>query len=293
MKSSSWAVASAGWARAPPAPLRAPAAPPARANCISVCSEGRSRVVGCAAPVEHGGYEFDPTFGLYTGWGPGEVCNRLCAELGVTAPRINLQSPAYVTRLPHGIDISRASDQEEFENSLRSAFPECRNEAINFYRCLSSANRSQGSLVAEYLEGCSSRFRAFVDVQLQAMAQASIDTCSGEFAASVLDPLRRFWRIEGGIQSLIELLAESFRRNGGRLRLDTPVLRLAYGSDDLPIGVDLLNGERVVATRAVVSNLTVWDTYGKLVGPNRTPRPTSAALREMQANGVYQILLTL
>jgi hypothetical protein len=30
--------------------------------------------------------------------------------------------------------------------------------------------------------------------------------------------------------------------------------------------VDLLNGERVIATKAVISNLTVWDTYGKLIG---------------------------
>ncbi len=263
------------------------------ARGVNVCLlERQSQVGGCAAPVAHGGYQFDPTFGLYTGWGPGEVYDRLCHELGVSAPRADLQSPAYVTRLPDGIDIPRVSDQEEFESSLRNAFPECPQAAIDFYRHLGSANRSQKSM-AEYRDGCSSRFHAFVDVQLQAIAQASLDTCSCEFAAGVLDPLRRFWRIQGGIQSLIELLAESFRRNGGRLRLDTPVLRLAYGSNDLPVGVDLLNGERVVATRAVVSNLTVWDTYGKLVGPNRTPRPSLAALREMHAYGVYQTFLTL
>src|SRR5204862_178981 len=84
------------------------------------------------------------------------------------------------------------------------------------------------------------------------------------------------WEPEGGVQSLIDALVESFRHNGGKLRLSSPVLRLAYGPDGSPIGVDLLNGERVAATRAIVSNLTIWDTYGKLIGPARTPRQMSS-----------------
>jgi phytoene dehydrogenase-like protein len=57
--------------------------------------------------------------------------------------------------------------------------------------------------------------------------------------------------------------------------------------------VDLLSGERVGATRAMVSNLTIWDTYGKLVGPGRTPRQISAGLKELRAWGAYQMFLTI
>ena len=44
------------------------------------------------------------------------------------------------------------------------------------------------------------------------------------------------------------------------MRLDTTVLRLSYDSRGRATGVDLLSGETLEATRAIVSNLTVWDT---------------------------------
>jgi hypothetical protein len=71
------------------------------------------------------------------------------------------------------------------------------------------------------------------------------------------------------------------------------VLRLAYASDGAPSGVDLLSGERVNATRAIVSNLTIWDTYGKLIGLSRTPRAVSAAIRQSSAWGAYLIFLSV
>ena len=99
------------------------------------------------------------------------------------------------------------------------------------------------------------------------------------------------WAIRGGAQALADALAESLKKSGGSLRLNAPVLRLAYGSDGLPTGVDLLSGERVTATRAIVSNLTVWDTYGKLIGLSRTPASISAQLKQLQAWGAYLLFL--
>ena len=77
------------------------------------------------------------------------------------------------------------------------------------------------------------------------------------------------------------------------MRLDSPVLRLAYLTDGTPAGVDLLSGERVIATRAIVSNLTIWDTFGKLIGPARTPREISAQLKRFTGWGVYQMFLVI
>jgi phytoene dehydrogenase-like protein len=99
------------------------------------------------------------------------------------------------------------------------------------------------------------------------------------------------WAIRGGAQALADVLAESLKKSGGSLRLNAPVLRLAYGSDGLPSGVDLLSGERVTATRAIVSNLTVWDTYGKLIGLSRTPSSISTQLKQLQAWGAYLLFL--
>jgi prolycopene isomerase len=86
-----------------------------------------------------------------------------------------------------------------------------------------------------------------------------------------------------------ERLAESIKLSGGKVRLDTPVLRLAYDESGRAIGVDLLSGERVLAKKAIVSNLTIWDTYGKLVGLNRTPPEIKKQLNALQGTGVYVI----
>jgi len=97
------------------------------------------------------------------------------------------------------------------------------------------------------------------------------------------------YSIVGGPASVAERLAESIKLSGGKVRLDTPVLRLAYDESRRAIGVDLLSGERVLAKRAIVSNLTIWDTYGKLVGLNRTPPDIKKQLNTLHGTGVYVI----
>jgi phytoene dehydrogenase-like protein len=96
------------------------------------------------------------------------------------------------------------------------------------------------------------------------------------------------YSIDGGPASLAERLAESIKRSGGTLRLNTPVLRLAY-DEDRAVGVDLLSGEQVLAGKAIVSNMTVWDTYGKLVGLNRTPPEIKKQLNTLRGAGVYVV----
>jgi phytoene dehydrogenase-like protein len=71
------------------------------------------------------------------------------------------------------------------------------------------------------------------------------------------------------------------------------VLRLAYDESGAAIGVDLLSGERVLATRAVISNMTIWDTYGKLIGLNRTPPEIKKKLATLTSTGAYLIYASL
>jgi len=97
------------------------------------------------------------------------------------------------------------------------------------------------------------------------------------------------YSIAGGPATLAERLAESIKRSGGNLRLDSPVLRLAYDESGRATGVDLLSGERVFAKKAIVSNLTIWDTYGKLVGLNRTPAEIKKQLSMLHGSGVYVV----
>ena len=97
------------------------------------------------------------------------------------------------------------------------------------------------------------------------------------------------YSIVGGPASVAERLLQSIKLSGGKVRLDTPVLRLAYDESGRGIGVDLLSGERVFAKKAIVSNLTIWDTYGKLVGLNRTPPEIKKQLNGLRGTGVYII----
>ena len=53
--------------------------------------------------------------------------------------------------------------------------------------------------------------------------------------------------------------------------------------------MDLLSGERVFARKAIFSNLTIWDTYGKLIGLNRTPPEIKKHLNTLRGTGVYVI----
>src|SRR5438067_4595673 len=262
---------------------------------VSVCLlERQARVGGCVANFEHLGFEFEPTYGLYRGFGPGEVFNRVFSEIGITAPVVKRLSPAYVVRLADSAEVPVSTELDEFEPDLRSAFLECSDAALSFYRSLATPSEAKASVsVSSYLQNCSLRFRSFVDAQLQAFLQCSSDTCSVECAANILNPRHGFWSIEGGAQRLADALAESIKRSGGAVRLNAPVLRLAYGSDGQPTGVDLLNGEQVLATKAIVSNLTVWDTYGKLIGLHRTPRDVASVLRGLRSFGAYLLFLSM
>jgi len=97
------------------------------------------------------------------------------------------------------------------------------------------------------------------------------------------------YSITGGPATLAERLAESIKQSGDNLRLNSPVLRLAYDEAGCALGVDLLSGERVFANKAIVSNLTIWDTYGKLIGLNRTPAEIKKRLSTVHGAGVYVV----
>src|SRR5215831_6945086 len=164
---------------------------------VNVCLlERQSYAGGCAATVIHGRQQFEPTHGLYCGWESGGLYDRLFTELDETAPHAEARSPAYVVRMPDGLDIPRTSDIPGFEAKLREVFPECADAAIEFYRNLTNAGRLD-------LAPLSLRFRGFIDVQLQTFLQCASDECSYEAAATTLDLRRAFWSIAGGAQSLI------------------------------------------------------------------------------------------
>src|SRR5919112_726140 len=84
------------------------------ARGLDVCLlEKEAQAGGCAASFEKFGYTFEPTASLYAGWQPGEIHERVFAELPARAPEVRPASPAYVVRLPDKTEVSLVEDESE------------------------------------------------------------------------------------------------------------------------------------------------------------------------------------
>lgn len=292
--------------------------------------ERQAEVGGCAASFEKFGYSFEQTYGLYSSWEPDEIQRRIFAELPVEPPEVHELDSSYVVRLPDQCQIAVSKGTEQLEQNLREVFPECAEPAIHFYRELNLAGKvlrqllqqnsdllwssktsrsfnllSKGKVgakilaagsepVAVHLDGLSFRFRRFIDAQLEILAQGDSNQLPYLQAAIALTEAHEgMFAIRGGSAALCARLADSIRASGGTVRLNAPVLRLAYDSAGNAVGVDLLSGEKVTASQAIVSNLTLWDTYGKLIGLNRTPPQIRKAMQTLRGWGAYLMFLSI
>ena len=301
------------------------------ARGLNVCLlERGSRVGGCAAPFESAGHRFERGAGLYASWQPGGVHERVFAELPVAPPEVRRVTPsAYVVRLPDKAEVRVGLEGDEHLAEVRAAFPECAGGAERFYveaaevagaleraaarlPSLATATKLQRVMLAarepllaprvlaslehtaaRHLAGTSARFRRFIDAQLQIFALVPSERCAYLYAAVALSqPPRGMYAMRGGAGALASSLAESIKKSGGTVRLNTTALRLAFDEGGRAAGVDLLSGETVRATRAVVSNLTVWDTYGKLIGLSRSPAEARARVKRLRGWGAYQMFLS-
>jgi C-3',4' desaturase CrtD len=296
---------------------------------VNVCLlERESRVGGCAASFDKFGYSFEQGDGLYAAWQPHQIHDRVFSELAVARPEVRLLEPTYTVRLPDQSEIAITRNTENFEESLRKTFPECAEIAVSFYRELGQLSatieralqktpdllsaskwrrsytllaegkvgaqvlRASQQTTLEHLAGASLRFRRFIDVQLQTLVQGSTAQVGYLLAALALSsPREGMFAIRGGASALANTLADSIKGSGARIRLNAPVLRLSYDATGAAVGVDLLSGETLTASRAIVSNLTLWDTYGKLIGLNRTPTEIRKQLKDLWSWGAYLLYL--
>jgi prolycopene isomerase len=286
------------------------------ARGVDVCLlERQPEVGGCVVGVEKFGYTFEPALGLYSGWGKGEIFDRIFSELPVAPPEVRSLSPTFVVRIEDGTQVPLIANEEEFQALLRATFPECAERAVHFYRDVAAASESsqqarqprrflklfqrrgassdltplKNQTVERQLTGMPERFRRFIELQLLLFANSTLGQWSFPDASRALAELgRQFYSIRGGAATLAGALAASIRKSGGSLRLSNPVLRLSYNERGEATGVDLLTGENVQA-KVIISNMTVWDTYGKLIGLQRTPGELRRQLNASKGSGAYLI----
>jgi phytoene dehydrogenase-like protein len=266
------------------------------ARGVSVCLfERNAQVGGCIRRIEYSGFDFEPGMGLYTGWGPGETFTQIFSELPVPLPEARLIDSDYVVRLLDQTDVRLLKNRSQFAEELRHVFPECASEAVQFYETVERASSEfSNHTVLDHASTASPRFQRFIDAQLRAFIQTPIERCAFISGCTALNrPRQNLYEITDGVATIAESLAEAITKAGGKVRLNSPVLRLAYDESGAAIGVDLLSGERVLARRAVISNMTIWDTYGKLIGLNRTPPEIKKKLARLTSTGAYLIYASL
>lgn len=264
------------------------------ARGVNVCVfERGSQVGGCVRRVQYSGLDFEPGMGLYPHWGDGEIYDEIFAQLPIPSPETDPIDSDYVVRFADGADVYLRRDNADFSEELRKSFRECSAEAIEFYRLIQRPPNLDDDVI-KYAKNTSARFLRFVDAQLRTFVQTPIERCTLRGAIHALNlPRQKLYSIAGGAPTICESLAEAVKKAGGTVRLNSPVLRLAYDGNGTAIGVDLLSGERVIATRSIISNMTIWDTYGKLIGLNRTPPEIKKSLATVQSGGAYLIYASL
>ncbi|MEM9806865.1 MAG: NAD(P)/FAD-dependent oxidoreductase [Cyanobacteria bacterium P01_D01_bin.56] len=64
---------------------------------------------------------------------------------------------------------------------------------------------------------------------------------------------------QGGSTALVDALVRGLKKYGGELKLNSHVQEILLDGDQAT-GVSLRNGEKIKATKAVISNASVWDT---------------------------------
>ncbi|HEX7297070.1 MAG TPA: FAD-dependent oxidoreductase, partial [Pyrinomonadaceae bacterium] len=223
--------------------------------------------------------------------GKAGVFEEIFSTLPVPAPDVRLIDSDYVVRLPDKSEIKLAKERSEFNEELRRVFPECAPDAIRFYDIVEdTAAKVSTHTVLDHVQETSARFQRFIDGQLRAFIQTPIERCALTSGCNALKiPRQSLYEFVAGPAAVAESLSEAITQAGGKVRLNSPVLRLAYDEAGKAIGVDLLSGERIVARHAVISNMTIWDTYGKLIGLNRTPSDMKKKLSRLNSGGAYLI----
>jgi len=72
----------------------------------------------------------------------------------------------------------------------------------------------------------------------------------------------------GGSEAIVAALVDAIEARGGKLRLRSHVEKIRIQGNEAT-GVELKSGE-FIGANVVISNASIWDTYGKLIDKTKT-----------------------
>lgn len=263
---------------------------------------------GSASLFRKKGYTFDAGASMFYGFGSNEesgslnLHTRIFQRLGISLKTI--PDPVQIHyHLPNGFEVVTYYDRERFLSELIQRFPREAKGIRAFYDELEKVFQIIRTFPAGSLEDPVHLLRLATKYPKQVMQLAYYTTQTmGSVARRYLrnEELLRFIDIEceswalqdasatpfvnagicladrhhGGIRypvgssgAIAKALVEGIRKFGGEVRFAAPVEEILV-KDGKAIGVRLQNGEMHYAA-AVVSNATIWDTFGSLVKDTR------------------------
>ncbi|MFQ3639832.1 MAG: FAD-dependent oxidoreductase, partial [Chloracidobacterium sp.] len=255
---------------------------------------------GSASYFTRAGYRFDVGASLLYGLGTEGTINFVAEALAEVGEAVETQRDDVQIHyhLPDGMEIRAHYDREQFLDELTGYFPHERAGIRAFYDAAMAAYRVMARVPLIALDDVPGLVRGVATAPFDAlrMSQAALTTLGDLARRHIRDVrLRRFIDIEtfcwaltgasatplvnaalvfgdrhvngvrypmGGCSVIAEKLAAGIERHGGRVRYGS---RVSAGILDRGRvhGVKLATGEDITA-RAVVSNATLWDTFGRL-----------------------------
>lgn len=282
---------------------------------------------GSCSAFRKGGYTFDAGASVFYGFneddskGTLNLHARIFRKLGVSLETV--PDPVQIHyHMPAGFEVPAWYDRRRFFDELMRRFPHEKEGIVKFYDALESVYDILNSLPAGSLEDVMHLAAVGAKYPLKAIALGFKTLYSmGDTARRYIsDPeLLRFidlesysWAVQdasstplvnagicladrhrgginypiGGSGAIPDALVRGFENYGGTVQYRTEVKSVIIENGEA-VGVRLADGSEVRA-RAVISNATVWDTFGKLVNDPQLRIPED---RFIKAPSWFQIWL--
>ncbi len=262
---------------------------------------------GSAGYFERAGYRFDVGASMIFGFGQKGTTNLLTRALQAVDVSIEtIPDPVQIHyHLPGGLDLKVHRDYEKFLGELIHYFPHQAKGIRQFYDecwrvfdCLNSMEllsleelgylfrvffqnplaclglvqylpQNAGDVARRYISD--PQLLKFIDMECYCWSVVPADRTPMINAGMVFSD-RHYGGInypKGGVGTIAQKLTEGLTKAGGQIQYRAKVKEIIL-ENGRAVGVKLVSGQTYRARR-IISNATRWDTFGKLIPPEKVP----------------------
>lgn len=262
---------------------------------------------GSAGYFERNGYRFDVGASMIFGFGDRGTTNLLTRALDAVGVQMEtIPDPVQIHyHLPNDLQLRVHRDYEQFIQELSDRFPHEKDGIRKFYdecwrvfNCLNVMDllsleepryltrvffqhplaclglvkylpQNVGDIARRHIQD--PELLRFIDIECYCWSVVPAE-CTPMINAGMVFSDRHYGGInypKGGVGQIGQKLAEGLVKAGSHIQYRARVTRILM-EGDRAVGVELATGQTLRARR-IVSNATRWDTFGKLLPPEKTP----------------------